>query len=311
MKQTEIFDLVIIGGGPAGLTAAIYAARFHLKTLALASVFGGLANEGHEVCNYPGFESISGPELMKKFQSQAEKTGAELQQATVTKIQKQEAGFLVVTQEGKQFSTKAVLLAVGLKHRKLNLPDEERYLGRGLSYCYTCDGLFFKEKVVGIVGGANSAVMAAIYFAKICPQVYLIYRRDKLRAEPAWQEALKQEKNVIAIYNTNITGLYGEEKLAGVKLDQPYQGKSELPLEGLFLEIGQVPDQALTQPLEVKATPEGFIITDNQGKTDIEGVWAAGDITEKPLDFRQIVTAAAEGATAARSIHQWLQENNK
>lgn len=338
MSTQQIYGLIIIGGGPAGLAAAIYAGRYRLKTLVLAQILGGLILEGHKVCNYPGFEEISGVDLMAKFQTQAKDAGAELKQATVIKLQKEGQVFKVITQEKETFSTKSLLLALGTKHRRLNLPDEAKYLGKGLSYCYTCDGPLFKDKTVGVVGGANAAALAALYFAEICPQVYLIYRRDKLRAEPAMVANLTKKTNVKIIYNTNVIGLEGKEKLTAVILDKPYQPKDtsevarpvrrspseggrdssdgggntkkpdRLALDGLFLEIGQIPNTTLTQPLGIKTSPEGYIITDNQGKTSVEGVWAAGDITNKPIDFRQVITAAAEGATCVRSIHQWLQK---
>lgn len=307
----KTWDVLIVGGGPAGLTAAIYAARYRLKSLVLAKTPGGLAAEAHKVCNYPSEEEIGGFELMEKMKTHAQNSGAEIKIEKVVGIFKEGDLFKVSGQSGEKYSARTVILALGTKHRQLGFPSEKKYLGKGISYCFTCDGMFFKDKIVGVIGGSNSAVTAALYFSEICPQVYLIYRRSKLRAEPAWVEVLVKKENVQVIYETNVVDLFGKEKLEGVVLDKSYQGSERLALDGLFVEIGSEPDQELIKPLGVEIDKEGFVKVASDGKTNIDGIWAAGDMTTGSDGLRQIVTACAEGAIAAQSVFKYLQGGKK
>jgi len=307
--MNEVYDLVIVGGGPAGLTAAIYAARYQLKTIVLSTVFGGTAAEAHKVCNYPSEEEIGGFELMEKMRVHAQDSGAKTKAEKVTGIIKEGNLFKVSGQSGEKYLTKTIILATGMKHRQLGLPNESDYLGKGLSYCFTCDGSFFKDKVVAVVGGSNAAVTAALYFAEICPKVYLIYRKNKLRAEPAWTNLLTKKKNVEVVYDTNVVGLLGEGKLGRIRLDRDYQEKKEIAIDGLFIEIGGEPFQKLTKLSGVEVDEGGFVKINSGGGTNIQGVWAAGDATVGSDGLRQIITACSEGAIAAQSVFKYLQKS--
>lgn len=307
----EKYDLLIIGAGPAGLTAGLYAGRYRIKALVMGALVGGLMTEAFKVCNYPGVEEISGLELTEKMKSQVLDLGMEIKEDEVGSLKKEGDWFRVKTQSGEEFLAQTLLLATGTRHRKLELPDEEKFLGRGISYCATCDGPLFKDKIVAVVGGSNAAVTAALFLAEVADQVFLIYRKDKLRAEPIWVEELEKKDNLETIFNTNVIGMKGQKNLEEIQLDRAYQGKKELKVDGLFLEIGTVPSAALSQPLAVETDENGFIKVDQSGETNIPGVWAAGDITTGSDKFMQIVTACGEGAVAARSIYLYLKGGKK
>jgi thioredoxin reductase (NADPH) len=297
-------DVLIIGTGPAGLTAGIYSRRFNLETLIIGTQIGGLAAEAHRVGNFPSEKEIAGTDLIQKMEEHATHLGAEVKSETVTSLSKEDSMFKCTVSGGAEFRGRTLLLASGTKRRKLNLPNEEKFLGRGVSYCAVCDGAFFRDKTVGVVGGSNAAVTAALYLSEIAKKVFLIYRKGKLRAEPLWIKQLEKRDNVVAVFNTNVVGLLGKENLEKVKLDNPYQNDEYLNIEGLFVEIGSVPDKTLSDQLGVSVDERGFIKIDPAGKTSVEGVWAAGDITTGSNNFRQIITACAEGAVAAQSIYE-------
>ena len=208
----------------------------------------------------------------------------------------------------KNFSAKAIILASGTTHRHLGLDNEKEFLGRGLSYCATCDGMFFKNKIVGVVGGSDSALTSALYLSDIAKQVYLIYRGQKLRGEPIWAEKISQQKNIEILLETNITKLNGEEKLTGIELDKPYQNKNQIELDGLFIEIGHTPDLGdYVEKLKIDLNEQGHIKVGPDQKTTCQGIWAAGDITTNSNGFRQIITACAEGAIAAENVFHYIQ----
>ncbi len=291
-------DLIIIGTGPAGLSAAIYAARYKMNTLTIGKLHGGTITEAHLVENYPGVGEITGTELGQKMMVQAKDLGAEVAADSVQKITKGNKRFIIHTENNK-YETKRVLLAMGAERTKLHIKGEDEFLGKGVAYCATCDGPFFKGKIVAIVGGANAAVTAAVYMADIAKKVYLIYRGDKLKAEPAWMEQLNKKKNIEIIYKANVREVAGSSKVESVKLDN---GKS-IELDGIFIEIGSTPNKALINDLDLKTDEKGYIKVDSEMKTSAKGVWAAGDITTGNFKFRQVVTAVAEGALAAYSVY--------
>jgi len=232
------YDLIIIGSGPAGLAASIYASRYKLANLVIGKVLGGTMTLAHKIENYPGFASITGIELSQKMGNQAKLLGGKIIAASVEEVEKVPAGFRVIAEGGQQFESKALIIATGTKRRKLNVSGEEKYLGRGVSYCTTCDIPFFKNKIVGIIGGANAAVGGAVHAAEVAKKVYLIYRRDQLRAEPIWVERALHNPKIEVIYRTNITKILGDgTKVTGIKLDRPYQKLSNLNLDGVFIEI--------------------------------------------------------------------------
>jgi len=303
--ESEKYDFIIIGAGPAGLSAAIYAARRNLSTLVIAREVGGLMVLTHQVENYPGFDNISGYDLMEKMKNQAEKQGVKFSFGEVQRIEKEQQRFIVSSGDGKKFSAGAVLLAFGLSHRRLSIPGEEKFSGKGVTYCATCDGPLYRGKTVAIIGGGNSAFDATLYLADIAKQVYLIHRNDKFRAEAEILEQAHKLKNVEILTNTQLAEVKGDNKVTGIIVyDSNDQAKSkELKVDGVFVEIGYEPNTAWLGDL-VKLNSAGEIIVDNAGATSGPGIFAAGDCTN--VVFKQIVIAAGEGATAALSAYKYL-----
>lgn len=306
-----IYDLIIIGAGPAGLTASIYASRYKINHLVIGEIPGGLITEAHNVCNFPGENEISGFELMEKFQKHAKDLGGEiLSMEKIIKIEKDNEIFQLMTQSQKTFSAKNILIATGTKHRKLELEEEIKYLGKGVAYCATCDAMFFKEKIVGVVGSGNSALTAALYLAEIAQKIYLIVRGDSLKGEVAWIDQVKNNSKIEVIYNSTVSKLQGEEKLELIELKNTKDETEilNLDLAGLFIEIGTEPDSLLLEQLSLDLD-RGYVVVDKEQKTNISGVWAAGDITTNSASFRQVITSCSEGAVASYSIFSHLQKN--
>jgi thioredoxin reductase (NADPH) len=291
------YELAIIGAGSAGYSAAIYAVRAGIKTVILdKGMGGGLTNVSPKIENYPGFESISGLDLMEKMKQHAKKYTDIHFNEEVKKIEKPEDKFNITTDK-ETYSVKAIILCMGTDYRKLNAPGEKELTGKGVSYCATCDGFFFKGKKVAVVGGGNTALIEAIFLKQIgCKEVFVIHRRDQLRAEKAYEdEAI--EKGVKIVYNTLVESINGQQNVEYLELhDLKTNKKSKFPIDGVFVSIGEEPQNELAKELGVKLDERGFIITDIKQQTNIKGVYAAGDITG---GLRQIVTACAEGAIAA------------
>jgi thioredoxin reductase (NADPH) len=290
-------ELAIIGAGPAGYSAAIYAVRAGIKTIVLDKGFGGgLAAISPNIENYAGFESISGMDLVEKMKKHASKYTQINFSEEVEDIVKKDDEFEIKTNK-KKYIVKALILCMGTEYRKLGASGEKELAGKGVSYCATCDGFFFKDKVVAVVGGGNSALIEAIYLKQIgCKEVYVIHRRDLLRAEKAYvDEAIK--KGVKIIYNAYVKSIKGNDKVEYLEVhDVKTNKKSKLPVDGIFISIGEEPQNALAKKLGVKLDEKGFIIVDRQGRTNVKGIYAAGDITG---GLRQVITACAEGAIAA------------
>lgn len=305
-KQTrnkdKIYDVAIIGAGPAGMTAAIYSSRYNLKTIIFDPQSGGTANWAHEVENYPGFEKIEGIDLMSKFRKQAELHGAEFIDDTIKDIIKEKEGFIVKT-EKKQFSTKAVIITTGTQKRKLNIPTEEKYAGKGISYCATCDGALFRDKITCVIGGSNAAAMSALLLTEYSKKVYLIYRgtEAELKADPVRISQMKKNKKISLIFKTDVKEIKGKVFVESIALTNG----QEIKTDGVFVEIGSVPSTYLAQKLGLKLGDQGYIQTTELMETNVPGIFAAGDIINKKL--RQIVTATSEGATAAYSAYQYIK----
>jgi len=293
------YDLIIIGAGPAGLTAAVYAVRYKLKTLVIGKLPGGLAGEAYEVCNFPSYGKILGFQLMKKMIEQVKELGVEIKMQEVSDINNKN-GFEVITYKEKYFSKKLVL-ALGSERRMLQLENEKEFIGKGVSYCATCDSAFYKEKVVGIVGGSDAAITAALLLAKHAKKVYIIYRKDRFsKAEPIWIEQLEKEKRITPLFNSVVTKLIGKGKLEEVEINE----KEKLKVDGLFVEIGSVPNIELAKKLKLKLEKD-YIVVDKEQRTNVAGILAAGDVTNN--SFKQIITACAEGAVAAKTIYEELE----
>ncbi|MCS4277123.1 MULTISPECIES: thioredoxin-disulfide reductase [Mycetocola] len=301
-------NVIIIGSGPAGYTAAIYAARANLNPLLIASSVqaGGELMNTTEVENFPGFpEGIQGPELMAKMQEQAEKFGTEVLLDDVTELDLSGDIKRVVTGYSGEFEAESVIFATGSAYRKIGLADEERLSGRGISWCATCDGFFFKEKTIAVVGGGDSAMEEATFLTKFASKVYVIHRRDTLRASKIMQERAHANEKIEFIWNAEVTGISGENALSGVTLTDTVTGEErELALDGLFVAIGNDPRTHLVHG-KLDLTEEGTIaVSGRSSKTNVAGVFAAGDVIDPT--YRQAATAAASGVVAALDAEHYL-----
>lgn len=295
-----MYDVIIIGGGPAGLTAGIYCSRYNLKTLVLGNSAKGSIVYAWDIENFPSQEKISGTELVDKLKKQVSNFKGEFKEEDVLEIKK-EANLKVTTRDNT-YEAKTVILAMGTEHRKLG-KGEDKFLGKGVSYCATCDGAFFSGKEVAVIGGNDSAVASAILLSQYASKVYIIYRKAKIRAEPFWIEKLEQNDKIEVINNSEIEEIIGESFVEKVKLST---GK-ELEVQGIFIEIGSVPSVHAASKLKVELCEDDCIKVDEKQATNIEGLYAAGDITNASNNFRQVVTACSEGAIAANSVFKFLK----
>ncbi len=307
------YDLIIIGAGPAGLSASIYASRYKINHLVLGGPnLGGTISWAHQVENYPGFSSISGPKLAQNFLKHAQGLGGKIINQEVIELKRVNGSTALVTDNKKQYQAKAIIIATGTKRKKLNVPGEDKYLGKGVSYCATCDAAFYKNKTVVVIGGANSACSGALHLAHFAQKIYLIYRKSKLRADPAWVTEVKATKNITILYNNNVTAIEGDnQKVTQVKLDQPYQSQKNLLTAGVFIEIGGNPIVDLVKSLGVKTDNQNYILTNQSMATNISGVFCAGDVNAWQKQCQQVIIAAAEGAIAAISAYQYLEQSPK
>lgn len=298
------YDVIIIGGGPAGLTAAIYATRGGLKTAIVEKQSaGGQIALSSVVENYPAAEKMSGFELAMKMMTQAESFGAEFIYDDVLSVDYNEKA--VALASGLLLKAKTLIIATGARPRLLGLDSEARLTGQGVSYCATCDGAFFKGKTVAVTGGGNTAVEEALYLKNFAKKVYLIHRRDKLTAEKALQNALFNS-DIEILWNKTVNVINGENKVESVTLSDTLNGEQiNLALDGLFIAIGRVPQTSLCKELNLDG--QGYVITKEDMSTEFKGVYVAGDLRQKPL--RQVVTACSDGAIAAASAIKYISEN--
>ncbi len=356
--MAETYDVLILGGGPAGLTAAIYAGRYNMKALVIANSFGGTANLAGEVENWPGFIG-AGRDLMRTVYDQAKRFGAEFLEASIEKVERLEirdeklkgaskgvpsqiqvkeklgqtlppaqvasadankGGNFVLhyggapldtssDQTGQAVRGKSLIVALGTEHRQLNIPGEKEFLGKGVSYCATCDGNFFKGKEIAVIGGADSAAKAALYLADICDKVTVVYRGNEMRCEPVSLSAICDKENIEIMYYTSPSEVVGDGVVKGLKVVTDDNGKkveSVLNVSGVFIEAGAVPATEVLKELGVEMV-NGYVVTGKDCKTNVEGVFAAGDVTNS--EMRQMITAAGEGAVAAKGAHEFLQKN--
>ena len=298
-----MYDILIIGGGPAGLTAATYACRAGKSVLVLEkAAFGGQITWSPRVENFPGFVSISGNELGDKLLEQAMEQGAEVELEEITALQQADGAWRAVCDSGAFYEGKAVILATGAKPRMLGIAREEELVGSGVGYCAVCDGAFYKGKAVAVNGGGNSALQDALLLSESCSKVYLIHRRDSFRGEQKLVEALQARENVEFVLNASVTELLGEEELSGVTVEQNGQ-RREIPVEGLFVAIGHQPDLEAFAPW-LKRDKAGYADAGEDCLSPTEGLFVAGDCRKKSV--RQLTTAAADGAVAALAACRWL-----
>lgn len=301
-----MYDLVIIGAGPAGLGASIYASRYKLNHVVIGSEVGGQVTEAWEIENYAGIESISGKDLMDKFVKQTKDLGGTIIEGSVNKVEKIQEGFEISTDDGKKYETKSIILALGMKARKMNIPGEDKFLGKGISYCATCDAMFFRGKDVVVIGGGDAAATAAIHLAEFANSVQLLYKEGTKTFEPAWDQQMKENGKIAAGSFDVVSRIVGEEKVEGLEYEIGGK-KKEIAVQGVFIEIGSVPGVVVAQNLGVQTDEQGYIFVKPDQSTTIENVYAAGDATTGSNKFRQIITAVAEGAVASGSVYKKLK----
>ena len=298
-----MYDVIIIGAGPAGLTAAIYLGRAGKKLLILEkNVYGGQIVNSKEVENYPAISKISGFEFSNNLYNQAKNFGAELKYETVVNLTKDKE---VTTNRGK-YQAKSIIIATGLSNRTLEIDGVDSFIGRGISYCATCDGNFFKDKVVAVVGGGNTALEDAIFLSNICKKVYIVHRRTTFRGEKILQDILNKKENVEFILNSNVVKINGNELWESIIINTNNEEK-ELQIDGLFLAIGQIPNNSYIDIIDLDE--KGYAIANEDCKTNIDGIYVAGDFRTKKV--RQLVTAASDGATAAINAIEYIERSDK
>ena len=299
MSEADFYDVVIVGGGPGGLSAGIYAMRAALETILIEKgSAGGQVAISDAVENYPGFEHITGYELSQKFLQHAQSYGMEIVQEEVVAVEPGLDFHTVRLANGDILKTHTVILATGGSPRKLDIPGEDEYYGKGVSYCGVCDGFFFREKTVVVVGGGDTAAEEALYLAKLAKHVYLVHRRDALRASMILQQRVKDECKIEILWNTIVTEIKANDQgVAAVDLQDTQSGeKRELATDGVFVFVGFIPNNQLV-PAGIKMNADGYVVTNDKCETNMPGIYVIGDLREKYA--KQIVVAAADGCTAA------------
>ncbi|MHA2433259.1 MAG: NAD(P)/FAD-dependent oxidoreductase [Candidatus Thorarchaeota archaeon] len=301
-----MYDLVVIGSGVTGFGAAMYAARLDLSVAVIGEVDGGTITLTDDVANYPGFIQLTGKELADNLKEHALDYPVTIETGTVVDVFRDSPGFFYVVTTNKTFLAKTVLFATGMKERELEVPGHDELRNRGVSYCALCDAPLFKDKVVAVVGGSDSAAKEALLLAKYCPKVYMIYRREKIRPEPINARRIEADSKIEVITETNVIEVLGEIRVTGVKLDKPHNGADSLELDGVFVAIGGIPYSDLAEKLGVDTNEKGEITIDRSSRTNVEGVFAAGDVVD--TEFKQAITGVAEGVHAAYQAYIYVNE---
>lgn len=301
-----MYDVIIVGAGPAGLMASIYASRYRLSNVVIGQQLGGTITLAHKVENFPGFESISGLALAEKMAEQVKKLGGEIVLAGVDRI---ESGYKVYEDGGENrvWEAKTLIVTTGTQRRKLQIPGEKEYLGRGVSYCTNCDAPFFKDKTVVVVGGSDAAVSGAVHLSSFAGSVYIIYRGQELRAEPVWVKQALADPKIKVVYETNVVGIMGDVRVMRVGLDKEYLGKKELATDGVFIEIGGTPGSNLLARLGGQLDTDGYVVVNEKMETNLPGVLAAGDFTTHSRYLAQAIVACSQGAMAAFSAFKYIK----
>lgn len=298
------YDTIIIGAGISALGAAIYCGRFQLKTLVIGEKLGGTIILTDDISNYPGFNKITGMDLFNKIKEHADNYNIEIQEKKVEKVEKCGDGFKVYTKE-RTYKTKTIIFATGTEWRKLKVPGEEEFTNKGVHYCGLCDGALYKNKIIGVVGGSDSAAKEALLLAEYGKKVYIIYRKEKIRAEPINLKRVGQNKKIEIINNINIKEIKGDKFLTTIILDKPYKNSKEFKLDALFIEIGHIPISNLAKQIGVKTNQKGEIITNKEtSATNIKGIYACGDVADNK--FKQAITGVAEGVIASYNVYQYI-----
>lgn len=309
-QNDNVENVIIIGSGPAGFTAGLYTARANLNPILLTgNDYGGQVSITYEVENYPGFpESLSGPDLVDKMKNQAEKFGCRVEYDYVTELVTDQHPYLVRTQNGKEYATKAVIICTGARPRYLGIPGEEAYTGKGVSYCATCDGFFFREKDVIVVGGGDSALEEGLFLTKFATRVRIVHRRDELRASKILQDRAMKHEKIEFVWNTVVTEVLGDDdgKVTGVKTEDTVTGEAgQLETDGVFVFIGHIPNNELLVD-KFELDEDGHLITDKFNRTNIPGIIAGGEIMDKV--FKQVATSVGQGCAAAMQTEKFLAD---
>ena len=300
------YDLIIIGSGAAGLAAAVYARRYKMETLVVEGEFGGETATAGTIENYPGIKAIDGLELVKTMKEQAQDVAAVFEKGKAAKIAS-DGNCFTVTVADKEFEGNTVILAIGSERRHLNLPNEKELTGKGVHYCWTCDGPLYGGKTIAMVGGGDSSVKGVNFLAEYGEKIYLIVRGNELTAEPVNLERMKKlGDKVEVLLDTEIKELVGDKMLEKLVLSKEVNGSADLKVDGIFVEIGFDPDKTFAEQLGLELDEKGFLKVDNLMKTNVEGVFGAGDTTRHFGDFKQDITAAAMGAVAATAAYEYL-----
>ena len=309
-----IYDCIVLGAGAAGMTASIYLSRYKLDHIIFGEIPGGQFVDATIVENYPGFISITGPDLVQAFREHVESYGTKIQQERIGEIIRDGEIFLAKDGRGETYKARSILLALGARHRTLNVPGEDKFLSKGVSYCSTCDAPLFKGKDVAVIGGGDSAVTAAIHIASYASKVYIIHRRGEYRAAPHEVEKMRSLPNVSEVLNNTIAEIQGKDFVEKILLSSPVTQLPShpvtLPVQGVFVEIGLIPASSLANVLGVEQTEYGYIKVNPRMETNVTGVFGAGDLTLMPgaIPCRQIGISAGEGAVAAASIYEFLRK---
>jgi len=305
-----IYDTIIIGAGPAGMTAAIYAARREMKTLVIGKEVGGQLIWASEIENYPGFKKISNYDLIIKMQEQVKGLGVEIKTEEVKEVKKTEDGTFILHSGREEYKTKTIIIAMGLAPRRLAIPGEEEFSGKGVSYCANCDGPFYKGKTVAVAGGGNAALDAAEVMSKIAKKVYLIHRRDEFKGFEALVDEVKKRENIELILNSDLKEISGQTKVEKIKiLNNKTQEEKELETDGVFIEVGRIAHTDLVAEFAERDNGNQIMV-DEKNMTKTPGLFAAGDVTNKS-EFKQITIAMGQATIAALAAYQYLQLKEK
>lgn len=303
--MTNLYDTIIIGGGVTGWGTAMYAGRLNLKTLIIYELNGGLITWTDVVENYPGFKKLTGMELAQNLEDHAKEYDVEEHNDRVEKVTKdKDGGFTITTKNNQKFRSKTVVIATGTKVKTLGVSGEAEFTNKGVHYCALCDGAFYKNKTVAMIGGADSAVKEALTLSNICQKVYIIARGPQLRAEPVNMDRLKNKQNIEVITNANVMEVKGEKFVNKIILDKEHNGSKELELNAIFVAIGHIPLNELGKQLKLPLDKHGHIMVDKYSRTPVDGVYAAGDICD--TEFKQAITGVAEGVHAAYQVSQYI-----
>jgi thioredoxin-disulfide reductase len=304
--MSDLYDVIIIGGGVAGFSSAMYTGRMKLKTLVIVETRGGTIILTNNITNWPGIKKTDGMSLAGQIEAHAKEYEPVIVDAKAVKAEKTENGFRISTGDNKSYEGKSLIIATGSTPRKLGIPGEKELEGKGVHTCALCDGIFYRDKEIAVIGGSDSAAKEALLLTQWAKKVFIIYRKEQIRAEPINLDKVLTNEKIEIINNTNATEFVGETKFEKVILDKEYKGSAELTLDGVFVEIGAIPNSELGKELGVELNKKGEIIIDRKARTNVEGVFAAGDIAD--TYFKQAIVGAGEAVLAAFGAYEYLQK---